>query len=138
MSAKLSLNLAATLDDIAKIHDAIEAFARQESWTSKLEFEVKLIVEELFTNIVNYGECHGEPVEIEFRSEPDKLFIEMVDRGRRFDPLTETPEADTTSSVEERKIGGLGVYLVLTMMDDVTYRRDGKTNRLTLVKRREE
>ena len=138
MSAELSLRLSATLDDIAQLHEALEAFAQQEGWTSKLEFEVKLVVEELFTNVVNYGDCPGQPVEIEFASEPERLTIEMADGGRAFNPLVEAPEADTSSAIEDRSIGGLGVHLVLTMMDETRYRRDGDLNRLTLVKRREE
>ncbi len=138
MSAELSLRLSATLDDIAQLHDGLETFAEQEGWTSKLEFEVKLVVEELFTNVVNYGDCPGAPVQIDFMSEQDRLTIEMADSGRPFDPLVDTPEPDTTSSVEDRAIGGLGVHLVLTMMDEARYRRDGDLNRLTLVKRRDE
>ena len=66
VSAELSLQLSAKLDDIAQLHDGLEAFAEQrEGWTSKLEFEVKLVVEELFTNVVNYGDCPGEPVQID-------------------------------------------------------------------------
>ncbi len=138
MSAELSLRLSATLDDIAQLHEALEGFAEQEGWTSKLEFEVKLVVEELFTNVVNYGDCPGQPVEIEFTSEPERLIIDMADRGRAFNPLVETPDADTSSAIEDRAIGGLGVHLVLTMMDETSYRRDGDLNRLSLVKRREE
>lgn len=138
MSAALSLQLSATLDDIARLHEELEAFAAQQSWTSKLEFEVKLVVEELFTNVINYGGCPGEAVQIDFVSEPGRLTIEMADSGRPFDPLVDTPDADTMSPVEDRAIGGLGVHLVLTMMDEASYRRDGNLNRLTLVKRREE
>ncbi len=138
MSAELSLQLSATLDDIAQLHDEIDALAQREGWGSKLEFEVKLVIEELFTNVVNYGGCPGAPVQFHFASEPDRLTIEMADGGHPFDPLADTPEADTTSSVEDRAIGGLGVHLVLTMMDEARYRRDGDLNRLTLVKRREE
>lgn len=138
MSTELSLQLSATLDGIAQLHDGVEAFAQQEGWTSRLEFEVKLVVEELFTNVVNYGECPGAPVRIDFKSERDRLTIEMADSGRPFDPVADTPEADTASSVEDRAVGGLGIHLVLTMMDEARYRRDGDLNRLTLVKRRDE
>ena len=138
MNAALSLQLSATLDNISRLHEELEAFAAQQNWTSKLEFEVKLVIEELFTNVVNFGDCPGETVQIDFVSEPGRLTIEMADSGRPFDPLVESPDADTESSVEDRAIGGLGVHLVLTMMDEASYRRDGNLNRLTLVKRREE
>ncbi len=137
MSATLTLRLAATLDDIARIHDGLEAFAQQEGWTSKLEFEVKMVVEELFTNVVNHGGCPGAAVEIAFASAPDRLTVEMADPGRPFDPLAEAPAPDTESDIEDRPIGGLGVHLVRSMMDEAAYRRDGDLNRLTLVRRRE-
>lgn len=138
MNAELSLELPASLDGIAQIHEEVEAFAERDGWTSKLEFEVKLVVEELFTNVVNHGDCPDGPVQIDFTSEPGRLTIEMADGGRPFDPLADTPEADTTSAVEDRAVGGLGLHLVLTMMDEAKYRRDDGLNRLTLVKRREE
>ena len=61
----------------------------------------------------------------------------IADDGRPFDPLTEAPEPDLESAIEDRPIGGLGVHLVRTMMDEVRYRREEGKNRLTLVKRRE-
>ena len=138
MSAEISLRLSAALDEIAQIHDGLGSFAAQEGWTSKLEFEVILVVEELFTNVVKYGGCPGEPVRIDVTSEPNRVTIEMADSGRPFDPLADTPEPDTTSPVEDRAPGGLGLHLALTMTDELSYRRDGDFNRLTLVKRREE
>ena len=53
-------------------------------------------------------------------------------------PINDAPEPDIDSPLEDRHVGGLGVYLARTMMDELTYRRENSRNHLTLVKRREE
>ena len=55
--------------------------------------------------------------------------------GVAYDPVAETPEFDPDQSMEERRIGGIGVHLVRTLMDEVDYLRVGDRNRLTLRKR---
>ena len=65
---------------------------------------------------------------------PDALTMEIIDNGRAFDPLTETPEPDLDSVLGDRPIGGLGVYLVKTFMDELLYRREDGRNHLKMVK----
>ena len=138
MSAELSLRMETRLDQLPRIDAAIEAFARRESWSPRLEFQVKLVIEELAINVVKHGGGAGGATEIELASDPDRVTIEVSDGGRPFDPLTEIPLPDTSSGVEDRPVGGLGVYLVRTMVDEASYRREGGRNHLTLVKRRDE
>ena len=59
----------------------------------------------------------------------------MEDDGIAFDPFTSAPEPDLDASVEERRIGGLGVYFVKTLMDEAAYERRGDRNRITLTQR---
>ena len=75
-------------------------------------------------------------VEIELASDADKVDIEIIDDGRPYAPLSETPTPNTDLPLGERPVGGLGVYLVCTLMDEASYRREDGLNRLTLVKRR--
>ncbi|HEX4193960.1 MAG TPA: ATP-binding protein, partial [Stellaceae bacterium] len=66
--------------------------------------------------------------------EGEMIVTELSDDGRAFDPLN-APPPDLDSAIEDRRIGGLGVHLVKTMMDDVTYAyRDGR-NHVTLRKK---
>ena len=53
-----------------------------------------------------------------------------------FDPLTEAPEPDLTAAVSERRVGGLGVHLTKTLMDEVRYSREAHRNRLSIVTRK--
>ena len=139
MSAALSLRIATRLDELPRLDAAVEDFAQEQAWPPDLVFQVKLVLEELGVNIVNHGHDDDarHEIEIEIASAADALTIEIADDGRPFDPLTEAPEPDLESAIEDRPIGGLGVHLVRTMMDEVRYRREEGKNRLTLVKRRE-
>lgn len=134
---KLSLRMAASVEELSRIDAAIEAFARREGWSSELEFQIKLVIEELAINIVKHGAAEGEAAVIELVSDPDRVTIEISDGGPPFDPLTDAPPPDTDSEIEDRPVGGLGVYLVRTMTDEASYRREGGRNCLTLVKRRD-
>lgn len=135
MSGKLSLKVQPRTEELETITAAVEAFGDAEKWPADLVFRINLVLEELGLNIINYGGTDdlGE-IEITLTSGPESLTIEIVDNGRPFDPLTDAPEPDLESSVKDRAVGGLGVYLVRTMMDKLHYRRDGGRNYLTLVK----
>ena len=138
MSAELSLRMETTLDELPRIDAAIEAFARRESWSPGLEFQVKLVIEELAINVVKHGGVVGVAAEIELVSDPDRVRIEFSDGGRPFDPLSEAPPPDTGSGIEDRPVGGLGIHLVRSMVNEASYHRERNRNRLTLVKRRNE
>ncbi len=138
MSARLSLRMKTTLDELPRIRTEIEEFARGEGWSPRLEFQIKLVIEEVAVNVVNHGhERDGDhEVEIENASEADRIDIEIIDDGRPFDPLTETPAPNTDFPLPDRPLGGLGVYLVCALMDEASYQREGDRNRLALLKRR--
>ena len=100
---------------------------------AELKMPINLALEEAVSNVMLYAypNSHG-PVFLEF-TRTDRLIFTLTDNGIPFDP-TQQAEADTTLSAEERPIGGLGIFLVRQIMDDVQYERmDGK-NILTLIK----
>ena len=137
MSGKLSLKLESSVEELHTITAAVEEFADAERWSPGLAFRVNLVLEELGLNIINHGRTDGlHEIEITLTSKPESLTIEIVDNGRPFDPRKDAPKPDTTAGVEERPIGGLGVHLVRSIMDELHYRREGGRNYLTLVKER--
>ncbi len=139
MSAKLSLTMGFEAADLPRIQSAIGEFSREQDWPPDIEFQVDLVLEELVLNVVNHGSLGGEgEINIELVSDPEAVVIQIIDDGRPFDPLTDAPEPDTESGIEDRAVGGLGIHLVRTMMDDVTYRREENKNHMRLVKRRSE
>ena len=112
-----------------------------EDVTQRLELDsttsnqMRLAVEEAVVNVMEYayrGETSGE-VHIEAKSNGESLKFVIIDDGVPFDP-TEAARADTTLGVEERPIGGLGIFLVREMMDSINYERINGKNILTLIK----
>ena len=139
MTAQLALKVENKVDELQHVYDAIKEFGRQEEWDARLAFRVQLVIEEMVINVMNYGHEDGShEIEITMDSEPHLLTIEITDDGKPFDPLEDAPEPDLVRSIEDRRVGGLGVYLVRTMMDDMSYRREQGKNHLVLVARRTE
>jgi serine/threonine-protein kinase RsbW len=96
---------------------------------------IQLASEEVLMNVIShaYPDSSGD-VEITYHIRDDKsLVIEVVDWGISFDPLS-APEPDIEASVEDRVIGGLGIYMMRNIMDEAHYERVGNRNILTLVK----
>ena len=138
MTAKLSLKIEASPDALDRINDEIESLSCQEEWPSDLFFTTNLVVEELGLNVINHA-YRGQSGEFEIiiTSEEQAITVEIIDNGPPFNMLQDAPAPDIEAEIEERPVGGLGIHLVKTMMDELHYKRDQERNYLTLVKRRE-
>ena len=139
MVAKLTLKLKNDREELERIVTAVEDFAAQDEWPEDLLFKINLVLEEIGLNIIDYAfESGSHEFEISLTSDAEAITIEAIDSGRPFDPLSETPLPDLDAPLDCRPVGGLGVYLVRTLMDQSDYQRvDGK-NCLTVVKYRTE
>ncbi len=95
-------------------------------------FKIRLSVEETVENVVNYAYKEGLGyIEIETKKDGNQLSIILKDGGKPFNPL-EKSDPDVTLSVEERPIGGLGIFLCKQMMDEVQYSFKDGCNVLTM------
>ena len=104
--------------------------------TPDLIFYLNLVIEEAVVNVINYAYPKEEHQSIYLSANlhEDSIVFVLTDTGKEFDP-TQAPEADITLSAEERPIGGLGIFLIRQIMNEVKYQRiDGK-NVLTLEKK---
>ena len=135
MSAQMSITIEPNLDSLERITASVEQIGEKEDWPPDLVFKVNLVLDELATNIVKYGGLVSE-IGISLCSEDELVTVEITDDGRSFDPLTEAPEPDIEAPLSERRIGGLGVYFVRSMMDDLQYRREQGKNHFAFTKRR--
>ena len=136
---ELNLTIVNRIEELRRLAALVEGFGAGENWPPDLVFQVNLVLEEVAINVINYGHDGGlHEIEIALTSELDALTIEVIDDGRAFDPTEDAKVPDVTLPMEERPVGGLGVYLVRTMMDEMRYRREGGRNHLTLVKYRAE
>lgn len=134
-----ALNERITLQNDVRQVPRLNAFVEQVTLHLQLDTkpaqEIKLAVEEAVVNVMEYAYPAGQTGDILVEAMANEQWLKVVitDQGLPFDP-TESAKADTTLSVEERPIGGLGIFLVRQMMDSINYERiDGK-NILTLRK----
>lgn len=138
MSANLSIKVKSDRQELDGITAAVEAFSVEESWSSDLLFRINLVIEELVLNIMDYGyDDDQHEIEINLKSDAEAVTIDILDQGRSFDPLHDAPVPDVNAPLEERTVGGLGIHLAKTMMDELSYHREDSRNHLQLVKRRE-
>ncbi|GEM_PF-242111 len=111
--------------------EAVLAFAEDqlEKYDCPMRYRMQLTVavEEIFVNIAHYAYVNGKgDVEVLIGNEKGRLLIEFVDTGEPFNPIAKE-EPDITLSADERRIGGLGIFMVRKIMDEVNYEyKDGK------------
>ena len=102
--------------------------------SSDASFAAQLAIEELFTNMVKYGGQSGGEVGISLQRDDDRLVVVLTDRGDTpFDP-TMRPAADVSLPLAERKVGGLGIHLVRSLIDRISYSYADGRHSITLIK----
>ena len=123
------------VEELNKLPEFVDTVCEEAGIDMVLIASLNLALEEAATNVVlyAYGKNEGE-VDIEAVYTEKYLKFILTDTGVAFDP-TQKEEVDTTLSVEERQIGGLGIHLVRQIMDSVNYERINGKNVLTLIKR---
>ena len=131
---KISLNN--DLGELRTAAEQIDAFCASHDMPAAIAYAVNLAVDELLTNTISYGydddEEHG--LDLALRMDGDVIVIEIIDDARPFDPSQNTAP-DTSAGIDERSIGGLGIFLVHELMDEVQYSRIDERNIVTLRKR---
>ena len=128
MNLKISNNLE-ELDNLALF---LEKFGEKYDISPGVIFEINLSLDELVTNTINYGfnDDNDHVISLDMMLEANTIVIELKDDGVMFDPFSK-PDPDLTLAVEEKPIGGLGIYFVKQKMDEWSYER---TENLNIVK----
>ena len=134
MDVKLTLNC--DLSEIPRVAEEIEQLGEANDWPMTWIFNANLALDELLTNIISYGfkdQTDNAEISLSIAQSGRKLTIVLEDNGEPFDPFTEAMEPDIDAALEDRPIGGLGVFFVKTLVDKATYVRHEDRNRVTLV-----
>ena len=123
------------IEEISKLEGFMETIGEATGIDLSLVVSLNLALEEAVTNVISYAYPEGQEgtVDIDVRATKEQLEFVISDRGIPFDPTTKE-DADITLGVEERPIGGLGIFLVRQLMDTILYEYKDKKNILTLRK----
>lgn len=134
MSEELHVTLSPRLSKLHDLSEMVEEFGDEHRLPVPKVFVINLALDELITNAVTHGsfENASDPkIEVRLRVDHDILILTIEDNGSMFDPTIDTVP-DTESSLERREVGGLGLHLVKSFADRVSYEFVGGKNRLTL------
>ena len=135
---KFELTVKVKKENLNLVNEAVEKTMSEAGASEGAVISVDIAVDEIFSNIVYYsglGEADDVKIVGTIEDEGEAcIALEFVDRGKPFNPL-EMPEPDVTKPAEERKIGGLGIYMVKKSMDRVSYRNEDGCNIFTIVKK---
>lgn len=119
----------ATIESIPKVTAFVDEQLEQLECPMKTQMQVDMAIDELFSNIAYYAynpETGSATVRVEVTENPLAVVLTFIDNGVPYDPLAKE-DPDITLSIEERGIGGLGIYMVKKTMDDVSYEyKDGQ------------
>jgi len=136
MEIKTKISITNQIPEIEKVCDSVSTFGEENGLSTKIIFAFHLALDEILTNIISYGYRDKDEhiIDINLSLQAGALALEILDDSVPFDP-SEAPVPDINQPLEERKIGGLGIYLVKNLMDEVEYKSKDGINRLTLKKK---
>lgn len=133
---RVEISIANDVHEIADVAARIDEFCETRGIGPKTANAVNVSLDELLTNTIDYGYEDDGPhrIGIALSRQADDLVVEIEDDSREFDPSGSPPDVDLDASLEDRVVGGLGLFLVHELMDSVDYHRDEGRNFVTLKK----
>ena len=130
------ITLNAGIESIEPLTDWVNEILASADCPVKAQMQIDVAIDELISNVAYYAYPGGQgtvTLEAELRQDPKGLLLVVDDTGVAYDPL-QKEDPDITLSAEERKIGGLGIYMVKKSMTSMEYERKDGHNRLSVFK----
>ena len=132
-----SITIPATDEDPEPIVEFVGEELAKFDCPQKALYQIEVAIEEILVNIVSYAglsDADGVEVRCEVLDDPLRVIVQFLDGGVPFDPLAKADPDITPEAIMERE-GGLGIFMVKKMMDDVSYVYENGKNTLTILKR---
>ncbi len=133
--SKSEIVISSSTDNLSLVRSFIEYHGRELELGNKEIAHISLAVDEACTNIIKhaYNYSKNGKIKINIDKKKDKLSVKLTDKGSHFDPSI-IPDPNIEESQKMKKGGGLGMFLMKKIMDEVEYRAKGKGNELILIK----
>ena len=133
-----SVRFAAKFEYLDEIREFVGGIARQGGFSDKDVYNIQLATDEAASNMIehSYENIPDGVIDLSCGMEGDQIRIVLIDYGEPFDPSA-IPLPDLKADLSDRKIGGLGIFLMRKLMDEVHYEpKPDKSNVLTMIKRK--
>ncbi len=122
------ITLDATIENIEKVTEFVNKELAGFDCPPKAKAEIDIVIDELFSNIANYAynpEVGEATIKVEVEDNPQAVILTFMDKGVPYNPLAKE-DPNTKLSIEERDVGGLGIFMVKKSMDSIDYEyKDG-------------
>ena len=127
----------AKFEYLDEIREFVARVAKQGGFSDKEVYSLQLASDEAASNIIEhaYQDIVDGVIDLTCDMQADTIIITMRDDGTSFNP-SNAKQPNLKADLSERQIGGLGVYLMRKLMDEVSYETKGKSNTLTMIKRK--
>jgi len=134
MDLLLQIKLPAVLENLTQFIESVSDCARAQGFGQKRLSQIEVAMDEALVNIVHYSypDKSGDAEVVCSIDDKNRFIIEIMDWGLPFNVLS-LDEPDLISDISERKVGGVGVFIIRKLMDDVKYRYEDNKNILVLI-----
>ena len=131
-----SITVEAKIENVDKVTEFVNEVLEEKECPLKVQMQLDVAIDEIFGNIAYYAYGKGSgnaTIQIEMEDNPPKITLIFIDQGIPYNPL-ENKDPDITLDIEDREIGGLGIFLVKKTMDELSYEYVDGQNILTMKK----
>ena len=131
-----SITVEAKIENVDKVTEFVNEVLEEKECPLKVHMQLDVAIDEIFGNIAYYAYGKGSgnaTIQIEMEDNPPKITLTFIDQGIPYNQL-ESKDPDITLDIEDREIGGLGIFLVKKTMDELSYEYVDGQNILTMKK----
>ena len=131
---EVQIEITSQPDELAKFIGLVDTFCDAQTIEDGIRFKLHMVIEELASNTINYGyrDVDDGWLRLALRLVDGTIIVTLEDGADQFDITVHDVEPDRDAELEDRQVGGLGIFLVKEMTDAIRYQREGRTNRVIL------
>ena len=135
MSTNKTVRITNQRDQVDTVRKFFDEYSKENKLTEKTVHDIQMALDELLTNIVNYGyeDSDEHKIDVRFGINDDAVRVEIIDDSKPYNIL-EQENPDISLSVEDKPIGGLGIFLIKKLMSNVDYYTEEGKNHLVMIK----
>lgn len=131
------MTVQASTEHLAEVRNFVAKHATNFGFKKQDVADIRLAVDEAYTNIIKHAYKHDEnrSVDIKLGYNSNEFWVSLLDSGKNFDPSSYS-DPNVREKIKQKKRGGVGVYLIKKLMDDVEYTKEGALNKIRMTKKK--